>query len=166
MSLETSLSEGTTAPEFSLSDLEGHHLALSELRGAPIVLNFFTDNCIWCRTLMPHLAEVYRRLDNVNVRVLGVLVGGANVDVAREFAREHLLDFPILLDSAREVSVAYKIARVPTIAVIDGVGDIARIYEGATEQLAGIVEQTVLAAAGQQELPEYSLVGNGCSPNG
>lgn len=157
---------GTQAPEFTLSGVGGKTVALSSLQGMPAALIFYTENCTWCRSQMPRLAEVYRRLNNVDVRIIAVLVGEADAARSEIFAREHELDFPVLLDAEREVCAAYQITRVPTIVVIDGEGKITRIYEGATEQLAGIVEQTMLAAAGRHTLPEYSMVGNGCSPEG
>lgn len=157
---------GRDAPDFSLSDSAGKSVTLASLQGMPAALIFYTENCTWCRSQMPRLAEVYRRLNNVDVRIIGVLVGEADAVRSETFAREHELDFPILLDADREVCSAYQITRVPTIVVVDGEGKITRIYEGATEQLAGIVEQTMLAAAGRHQLPEYSMVGNGCSPEG
>jgi hypothetical protein len=59
---------------------------------------------------------------------------------------------------------AYSIERVPTFIVVDADGSVTRIYEGSSEQLAGIVGTDVMAAARGDEMPEYSLVGNGCAP--
>jgi len=156
---------GHDAPDLTFTDVNGETFALSSLRGAPVVLNFLTSNCTWCRSQMSHLADVYERKHNVDVQVLGIFVG-QDAMVAKQFADEQNLDIRIVADDAGQSQNAFQLERVPTFILLDGEGKIVCVYEGATEQLAGIIEQAVLAAAGHQELPEYSLVGNGCSVNG
>lgn len=159
-----SLSQHTPAPDFTLPSAAGENITLSTFNGTPLLLNFFTSHCVWCHTEMQRLAEIYRRVHNVNVRIIGIMPGSDTATTALQFAGEHRLDFPILLDNERSVCTSYGITRVPSVVLIDNEGKIARVYEGATEQLSGIVEQTILAAAGDRELPKYSLVGNGCAP--
>jgi len=156
---------GQDAPEISFTDLNGEDFALSSLRGTPVVLNFLTSNCTWCRSQMSHLTDVYERKHNVDVQILGIFVG-QDATVAQQFAGEQNLDIRIVTDEAGESQSAFQLERVPTFIFLDSEGKIVCVYEGATEQLAGIIEQTILAVAGHQELPEYSLVGNGCSVNG
>lgn len=155
---------GQSAPDISFTNLEGEVIALSSFQGEPVLLNFFKSNCVWCRSELVNLAYVYRRTENVQVKILGVLVG-QDATTAAEFAAEQNLDIPILLDRPSESQTAFQLERVPTLILLDGSGKVVRVFEGATEQLAGIVEQTILAIAGDQELPEYSLVGNGCGLN-
>ena len=155
---------GTEAPDVTFTDLQNARVALSSLHGEPVVLNFFKTNCTWCRSEMLRLADVYRRVDNVQVKILGVLVG-QDAAIAAQFAKEQELDITMVVDDAGESQTAFQLERVPTLVFIDADGKVACAYEGATEQLAGIVEQTILAIAGEHELPEYSLVGNGCSVN-
>ena len=155
---------GTPAPDFSLTDLEGKTIQLSQLRGAPVLLNFYNSTCPWCRTEMPRLADVYRRQDEVSVHILGVVTADDEATAAA-FAKDKRLEFPIVLDSAHQACADYAIERVPTVVLVDADGNVARVYEGASEQLAGVVEQTILAAAGHAELPDYHLIGNGCGPN-
>ncbi len=155
---------GALAPEVTFTDLQNAPLLLSSLRGEPVVLNFITGNCTWCRTEMLNLAYVYRRVEHVQIKVLGVIVG-QDSDAASQFATEQNLDISMVVAKAEDVQRAFHLERVPSVVFLDAEGKIACAYEGATEQLAGIVEQTILAIAGEQELPEYSLVGNGCGLN-
>jgi hypothetical protein len=53
---------------------------------------------------------------------------------------------------------------VPAVVAINAQGLVERTYEGATEQLPGIVEQTIFALAHSSEPPEYEMIGNGCAP--
>lgn len=155
---------GTNAPNVTFTDFENRQIALSSFQGEPVLLNFFKSNCVWCRSELVNLAYVYRRVENVQVKIIGILVG-QDAATARQFAEEQNLDIPILLDNTGESQAAFQLERVPTLVLLDASGKITCVFEGATEQLAGIVEQTILAIAGGQELPEYSLVGNGCGVN-
>jgi peroxiredoxin len=148
-------------PDFSLTDLDGQRIEYSALRGRPILLNFFTSACPWCQVEMPKLAEVYERHRKVEVAVVGVAVGDDTAASARAFAQEKKLHFPIALDAA--LPRAFGLERVPAVVLINGDGAVARVYQGSSEQLSGIVEQTLLAAAEGSELPEFHFIGNGCA---
>jgi peroxiredoxin len=154
---------GSQAPDFTLSTLQGTTTQLSQLRGTPVLLNFFRTDCTWCTVELPKLANAFRRHHDVAVHFLGV-ASDSDVALIEQFSREQQLDFPVLHDSSGETMRAYNIERVPTFIVVDADGTVTRIYEGSSEQLAGIVEQTLMAAARGDEMPEYSLVGNGCAP--
>ena len=153
---------GAEAPDVTFTNLNNKEISLSSLKGEPVLLNFFKSNCTWCRSEMLNLAYVYRRVDNVQIKIIGVLVG-QDAATAAQFAEEQNLDIPMMTDEAGASQAAFQLERVPTLVFLDASGKVACVYEGATEQLAGIVEQTILAIAGGHELPEYSLVGNGCS---
>lgn len=155
------LENGSPAPDFTLTGLNGETIDLSQHRGTPVLLNFFKSTCPWCQVEMPRLAEMYNRHTDLNVRVLGVVVGKDDNVTAQNFAQDKQLQFPIAVDTNKQVREEYLLQRVPTIVLIDADGAIARVYEGSTEQLSGIVEQTMLAAAGKDSLPDYYLVGNG-----
>jgi peroxiredoxin len=109
------------------------------------------------------MANAIRRHHDVAVHFLGV-ASDSDRTLIETFVREQQLEFPILHDINGETTRAYAIERVPTFIVVDSDGSITRIYQGSSEQLAGIVEQTLMAAARGDELPEYSLIGNGCAP--
>ena len=155
------LEKGSPAPQFSLTGLDGETIDLAQHRGTPVLLNFFKSTCPWCQLEMPRLAEMYNRLSEVNVRVLGIVVGKDDNASAEKFASDKQLQFPIAVDSEKQVREEYGLQRVPTLVLVDENGNVARVYEGSTEQLTGIVEQTMLAAAGKDSLPDYYLVGNG-----
>ena len=152
---------GAPAPDVTFLDSQNNSFALSSLRGEPVLLIFVKTNCTWCRSEMVNLAYVYKRVENVKIKILAVFVGQDSATAA-QFAQEQNLKIPLVTADASEVQSAFDLHRVPTFVFLNAEGKIACIYEGATEQLAGIIEQTILAMAGEQELPEYSLVGNGC----
>ena len=158
------LQVGTIAPDFELTDLDGESVSLSEMSGAPVVLNFFHTACTWSRTMLPELDAVYDRKDDIDIPILGIACGDDTVETVREFARENDINIFLGVDSDRSIREDYAITRVPTVVFIDAEGRILSTYEGASEQLPGIVEQALLATARGDELPDFKLIGNGCAP--
>lgn len=129
-----------------------------------VILNFFRSDCPWCASEMPQIADVYRRHDKLDFVLAGIAVGSDSDDDATNFANAKNLDFPALADSDGTLRRAFAIERVPAFVVINAQGLVERTYEGVTEQLAGILEQTVLAVAHDSTPPTYDMVGNGCAP--
>lgn len=130
----------------------------------PILLNFFRSDCPWCASEMPQLADVYRRHEKLDFIVAGIAVGNDSDADATNFANAKNLDFPTLADTSGQLSRAFGISRVPAVVVINAHGLIERTYEGVTEQLAGILEQTIMAVAHDKTPPAYDMIGNGCAP--
>lgn len=156
---------GRPAPEFSLTDLQGQPAQLAAWHGTPVLLNFFKSDCAWCQAEMPKFVEVCSRHPDLDLKILGIAVGQDDATSAANFAAETDFNFPIALDSEHTVRELYALQRVPTLVLINAAGNIIRIYEGASEQLSGIIEQTLLAAARGDQPPDYHLVGNGCAPD-
>ncbi len=157
---------GQMAPDLQLTLLDGSIWTLSEAKGQPILLNFFNSTCPWCQSEMPRLGKVYDHVkqQKFNVPMIGVITSQETPQSAVQFALNCGLDMPLALDDNRSASAIFGIERVPTLVLIDAGGAIARVYEGASEQLSGIVEQALFAAARGDAAPTLELVGNGCAP--
>ncbi len=130
----------------------------------PVILNFFRSDCPWCASELPQIAEVYRRHEKLDLVLAGIAAGHDSDDDATNFANAKNLGFPVAADSDGALCRAFGIERVPAFVVINAQGLVERTYEGVTEQLAGILEQTVLAVAHNHTPPTYDMIGNGCAP--
>ena len=115
---------GAEAPDFTLKDAKGRKIALHELRGKVVVLDFWATWCGPCRALMPHLQEMYRDMADKGLVVLGLDVGEDAATVTK-FAKEQAYTFPLLLDAEPAVSAQYFVEAYPTTFVIDRAGRIA-----------------------------------------
>ncbi len=155
------LQPATPAPQITAQLLA--QLGLSD-DNKPIFLNFFRSDCPWCASEMPQIAEIYAAHEKLGAHIIGVAVGSDTPELATRFAREKLLQFPVAADQGGELKSAFAIERVPSIVAINAQGLIERTYEGVTEQLIGILEQTLYALAHDSEPPEYDMIGNGCAP--
>jgi peroxiredoxin len=154
---------GQPAPALKLTAIDGNEFDLQALKGQPVVLNFFKSTCPWCQTEMPRLGKVYAHLkeQGIEVPVQGIVVGSDTSESAQRFAQTSGLEIPLAIDAEKTARADFALTRVPTIVLIDAKGSVSRVYEGASEQLAGIVEQTVFAAARGDAPPNYEMVGNG-----
>jgi thiol-disulfide isomerase/thioredoxin len=120
---------GHPAPEFTLPDLDGEMLALSDLRGQPIVLNFWASWCGPCRAEMPELQRLHEQLGPAGVVVLGVNQQESQQEVIR-YRQELGVDFPTVLDQRLGVSREYAVNSLPTTFFIDREGTIRHMFIG------------------------------------
>lgn len=131
---------------------------------SPTVLVFLRSDCPWCASEVPRLSDVFGRMTKLELRVLGIAGGTDSPATATSFAQEKALNFPVVADESGELRAAFSIERVPSIVIINSSGLVERTFEGVTEQLAGIVAQTLAAVANDATPPQYNMVGNGCAP--
>ena len=120
---------GHPAPALSLPQLEGELLTLADLRGQPVVLNFWASWCGPCRAEMPELQRLSDRLGPAGLVVLGVNQGETAAAVA-DYRAELAVDFPTLLDQRLGASREYGVNSLPTTFFIDREGVIRRLFIG------------------------------------
>jgi peroxiredoxin len=122
---------GFLAPDFHVETLEGEVLTLSELRGRPVVLNFWATWCPPCRAEMPALEEVYRETEGRYLEVVAVnATSQDSASAAAAFVDELALSFPIALDPSGEAQRTYQIRAFPTTFFIDRDGMIREVVLG------------------------------------
>lgn len=129
---------GSTAPEISLQQLEngqaGKAVKLSDLRGEPVVVNFWATWCEPCRAEFPEFDAVYREYrESKQLQVIGVNVqDGSTPAQVQQFIAAMGVIYPIWLTGPEDYSVekAYKIQAMPTTVFIDRRGVIRQIRIG------------------------------------
>lgn len=119
---------GHPAPDFTLTALDGTAFKLSELRGTPVVLNFWATWCGPCQRELPALQTAAERYDG-QVVVAGV-DQGENAETVQAFVDDLQLTFPIPMDAEQDVGQRYNIKGLPTTFFIDGEGIIRRVWAG------------------------------------
>ena len=109
---------GDSAPDFRLPNLEGKTLSLSDFRGEPILLNFWTTTCTFCQTEMPHIQEIYEDWTDKGLVLLTIAVDKSQPPVD-EYMRTNDFSFPVLLDIKRGIAHKYNVKTTPTTFFID-----------------------------------------------
>jgi peroxiredoxin len=116
------LKAGTPAPEFRLPRLDGRgELALSDLRGRPVLLVFSSPGCGPCNTVAPELEKFHREHTDLEV----VMISKGEPKENRAKVKEHGLTFPVVLQQQWEISRRYAMFATPIAYLIDESGFIA-----------------------------------------
>lgn len=118
---------GQPAPDFNLSDLDGHKIHLESLRGNVVLLDFWATWCGACRAAMPTIELLHRGLKG-NLVVLGV--DNETPELPRQFLRSSGYTIPTLMDDEDSAVDAYHVSRWPTTVLIDQQGKIVSYLEG------------------------------------
>lgn len=120
-------SDLVAAPDFTYLDDDGGTIALSDLRGQVVVLNFWATWCAPCRYEMPYFERAYEEYAGKGVVILAVNVAESEAAVA-EFLTEQNLNLPVLLDTDRAIASKYGINSYPTTLLVDRDGNISRSH--------------------------------------
>lgn len=103
---------GVSAPEFTLKTFEGQTLTLSELRGKPIVLNFWASWCNPCREEAPLLEATWRKYKEQGLLVIGADYVDTETE-AKKYLAEFNITYPNGPDVQTKISQTYRITGVP-----------------------------------------------------
>jgi peroxiredoxin len=120
---------GSTAPDFSLVDMQGNKHQLSDYRGQGVFLNFWGTWCPPCKKEMPYINNQYHQYKDKGVQVLTVDIQESEL-VVNQFAQRLKLDFPIMIDTDKEVMTTYGIDLLPATFLIDKNGKVVKYFTG------------------------------------
>lgn len=127
------LSKGDTAFDFTLKDLEGNDVKLSDFQGKKVFLNFWATWCPPCKAEMPHMQNFYEsKAKEMNVEILAVNLSKEDkgIDKVKKFAEDYRLTFPILLDEKGDIGIKYRSFAIPTTYVLNTEGKIEQKIVG------------------------------------
>ena len=127
--LDVGVDEGKLAPDFEISTSDGKRLRLSELRGRPVVMNFWAQWCTSCLSEMPEIKalQAERGVDTVTVLAVNA---GETPDEAQEFIDFLEAPFVYGLDTDLTIADAYGVYGLPLSVFIDSEGVIQGVYTG------------------------------------
>ena len=120
---------GREAPDFTLEDLDGNEVALSDHRGEVVLINFWATWCPPCRVEMPDMEAVYRAHHDDGFEILGVDQREPK-ELVEEFVTERGFSWIFLLDQDFEVSEEYAATSIPRSILVDRDGTVAHVWRG------------------------------------
>jgi len=139
--LPTTLGAGvaanSAAAEFTLPTADGSTMALKDLRGKVVLLNFWATWCPPCKAEMPDLDAVYSEFGAAR----DFVIVGIDMEEPREtvqaFAESNRITFPLALDTDGKVSTqGYGVRTLPTSILIDREGRIVDSWNGQISRAA------------------------------
>ena len=131
--LETPSAVQTVALDFTLKDLEGHNVKLSDYRGKVVFLNFWATWCPPCRAEMPSMQKLYEKLKGKDFEMLAISVDRQGKSVVEPFIEKNSYTFRVLLDSDGKIASQYGIVSIPTTFIIGKDGKIVSKIIGAKD---------------------------------
>jgi len=121
------------APDFTLTTFKGATISLEDLRGKPVIINFWASWCPPCRIEAPLLERVWRAYEFRGLIFLGVNIQDRKED-ALNYIREFDITYPNGPDPTGEITIDYGVSGLPVTFFVSKKGEIVRRWVGAIDK--------------------------------
>lgn len=123
----------TPAPDFTLTNIQGHKMTLSNYRGKLVLLNFWSTTCPPCVAEIPSLVSLHHEFKAQGLVVLGIALDPTEKPV-RELIARLKVDYPTLMDSSKDVYFdSYGLFGQPVSVIVDRNGVVREKIIGGVE---------------------------------
>lgn len=116
----------TAPPDFAIPLHQGSE-RLSDLRGKPVVLNFWAS---WCHPCTDELKYFVRAEEEFGSKISIVTVSAEPHDVAASYLRLWNIDLPLVEDLDGSISAKYSVPPIPVTVVVDPEGKVSYVSVG------------------------------------
>ena len=123
------IQKGSPAPEIAGTTLDGIPFRLEQLRGHPVVVNFWGPSCVPCRTEFPLLKAKLQEHAVDGLVIVGVLTDDPP-DLARRFVAEQGATWATVEDPGQAIKSSYRVVARPQSYFIDRDGILRSIQIG------------------------------------
>ena len=121
------------APELNVYDREGNPVSLADMKGKPVIINFWATWCGPCKSELPAFQRAYETYGEDIVFMMVDMVSGRTETKAGaiEYVDGQGFTFPLYFDEDETAVVNYDITAVPATFVIDAKGQVVKSHVGA-----------------------------------
>ena len=116
--------------QFTLKDIQGRYIRLSDYRGKVVLVNFWATWCPPCRKEIPDLVKLQRDYGSRGLQVIGVTYPPQTLAEVRRFVSEANVNYPVALGTKETKSLFTESEALPITIVIGTDGRIRDIIEG------------------------------------
>lgn len=122
------------APDFTLEDLTGKNISLSQYKGSVVVLDFWATWCPPCRMSIPELVELQENYRDKGLVVLGISVDSADTENSyiSAFSEKFKINYPVLRVDEKTTRRYFGNSdfSIPTMFIIDREGMVVDMHSG------------------------------------
>lgn len=128
------------APDFTLADLKGQKISLSDLKGKVVLLNFWGTWCGPCKREIPDFVSLSKKHKKNGLEIIGVTLSSGSPEKIQDFSQKWEINYTLLTDingnETQLVTARYgqatsqPITGIPTTFIIDRDGYIRQRYVG------------------------------------
>ena len=115
--------------DFTLTDLDGKSVSLSDFRGKWVIVNYWATWCPPCLEEIPDLVELYEE-NRDTIVVLGVDYEEVNMEYLKEFVETHMMSYPVMQMAPKPVTELGPVLGLPTSYIISPQGERLARQEG------------------------------------
>ncbi len=115
--------------DFTLKDLDGKSVSLSDFRGKWVIVNYWATWCPPCLEEIPDLVELYEE-NRDTIVVLGVDYEEVNMEYLEEFVETHMMSYPVMQMEPKPVTELGPVLGLPTTYIISPEGERVARQEG------------------------------------
>ncbi len=145
----SSTASSQEAPDFTLLNLNGDEVHLSDYRGKVVLLNFFATYCPPCRMEMPEFVELQKEYGPKGFAVIAISVDEDGQRVLPPFIQRLGLNFPVLLATSKVIADYGNIYALPQTFIIDRDQRVVRHFTGMVTR--AMIEPLIKDALGAKE---------------
>ena len=132
---DTSSESKNLAPNFTVYDMEGNEVNLTDFFGKPIIINFWASWCGPCKMEMPDFNEAYETYkDEIEFLMVNMTDGSREtIEVASSFIAESGYTFPVYYDTDYSAAITYSVSSLPTSYFLNAEGELVTYARGAID---------------------------------
>lgn len=120
------------APDFSVTDLSGSRLTLTQYRGKIVLLDFWATWCAPCKEEIPHFIDMQNRYGSRGLQVIGISMDDDEPPI-RDFQQQFKMNYPVARGSADLATQYGGVLGLPITFIIDREGRIVSRHIGQTK---------------------------------
>jgi len=119
------IARGESAPAFQLKSIDGSTVSLDAYKGQIVVLIYWRPGHDPSRLALKEAYDELKKHEKKSIRILSVIADSENKEEARNILKKEGIDYPLLVDSERQLYGSYGIRVYPTTVIIDKQGIVA-----------------------------------------
>ncbi len=118
------------APDFTVKDLKGREISLSDYSGKVVFLNFWATWCGPCKAEIPDFIEAYKQYKDKGMEIIGISVDTISQKSVLKFVEKYKINYPVIMGTDKIQRDYEPGPYVPTTIIVDREGKIRHRHIG------------------------------------